>query len=258
MNYLQPERLDRLAREYALGTLAGRARRRFERLLRESPQAARAVTGWHERFRVLADGAPAMQPREAVWQQLQSRLFGDAASSANRPATKAGRRGWSEWLATRMLGSALAGVLAGTLVGVVVLRTQPELAGLAGLEERRDNLPASYVGLLVDGSGKPTVLASSRRHGRQITVKMLQPLAVPAGQSARLWGLPKDGGAPFLVGTLPAPQAAGSTSIALADTAEKLFFNTTQLAVSLEPAGDAAPSRPSGPFVLQGHCVKLW
>lgn len=258
MNYLQPERLDRLAREYALGTLAGRARRRFERLLRESPQAARAVTGWHERFRVLADGAPAMQPREAVWQQLQSRLFGDAASSANRPATKAGRRGWSEWLATRMLGGALAGVLAGTLVGVVVLRTQPELAGLAGLEERRDNLPASYVGLLVDGSGKPTVLASSRRHGRQITVKMLQPLAVPAGQSARLWGLPKDGGAPFLVGTLPAPQAAGSTSIALADTAEKLFFNTTQLAVSLEPAGDAAPSRPSGPFVLQGHCVKLW
>lgn len=253
MNYLQPERLDRLAREYALGTLAGRARRRFERLLRESPQAARAVTGWQERFRVLADGVPAMQPSEAVWQQLQARLFDDAASPAGRRASAPRRGGWGAWL-----GSALAGVLAGTLVGVVVLRTQPELAGLAGLEERRDALPASYVGLLVDGSGKPTVLASSRRHGRQITVKMLQPLAVPAGQSARLWGLPKDGGAPFLVGTLPAPGAAGSSDIALADTAEKLFFNTTQLAVSLEPAAGPAPARPSGPFVLQGHCVKLW
>ena len=34
MNYLHPERLDRLAREYALGTLAGPARRRFETVMR--------------------------------------------------------------------------------------------------------------------------------------------------------------------------------------------------------------------------------
>ena len=39
MNYLLPERLERLAREYALGTLAGPARRRFERLLRKTPAA---------------------------------------------------------------------------------------------------------------------------------------------------------------------------------------------------------------------------
>ena len=33
MNYLLPDRLERLAREYALGTLAGSARWRFERVL---------------------------------------------------------------------------------------------------------------------------------------------------------------------------------------------------------------------------------
>ena len=43
MNYLQPERLDRLAREYALGTLHGRARSRIERVLRHSAAATLAV-----------------------------------------------------------------------------------------------------------------------------------------------------------------------------------------------------------------------
>ena len=43
MNYLLPERLDRLAREYALGTLTGPARRRFERVLQQSA-AARVAT----------------------------------------------------------------------------------------------------------------------------------------------------------------------------------------------------------------------
>ena len=49
MNYLLPERLDRLAREYVLGTLTGPARRRFERLLRQAPVAMVAVSTWQER-----------------------------------------------------------------------------------------------------------------------------------------------------------------------------------------------------------------
>ena len=54
MNYLLPERLDRLAREYALGTLAGPARRRFERVLQHSPAATLAVGVWQERLAPLA------------------------------------------------------------------------------------------------------------------------------------------------------------------------------------------------------------
>jgi anti-sigma-K factor RskA len=120
-------------------------------------------------------------------------------------------------------------------------------------------LPASYVGLLLDPSGKPAVLASSRRHGHQIAVKLLQPLAVPAGQVAQLWGLPKDGGAPFPLGVVPPNDKPGGTvSLPLADSAEKLFFNTTRLAVSLEAAPAKAGDKPSGDFVLSGACVKLW
>ena len=43
---------------------------------------------------------------------------------------------------------------------------------------------------------------------------------------ARLWALPREG-APFLVGLVP---ARGSATIALTDSAEKLFFTVGRLA----------------------------
>ncbi|MGY4831517.1 anti-sigma factor [Sphaerotilaceae bacterium SBD11-9] len=233
MNYLQPERLDRLAREYALGTLSGGARRRFERVLAQAPTAGRAVAAWQERFTVLSAGLPPMAPRNQVWQALEQRLF----------AAPRKRGGW--W---NLLGGALAGVLLCT----VVLRLQP---GLVGLETRAEALPASYVGLLTDIEGKPTVLASSRRHGRQLTLKLLQPLTVPADRVAQLWALPSDGSAPFPVGVV-AP--GGPSTIALSDSSEKLFFKVSRLAVSLEAAAARPGDKPTQPFILSGHCVKLW
>jgi anti-sigma-K factor RskA len=234
MNYLLPERLERLAREYALGTLAGPARKRFERLLRQAPAAARAVGAWQERLAGLADAVPAMQPRESVWRALEQRLF---ASSA------APRRVW---------GLFSGGALAGVLLCTLLLRLQP---GLIGMEPQSEVLPQSYVGLLLDTAGKPAVLASSKRHGRLMTVKLLRPVAIPAGSVAQLWALPKDGSAAFPVGVVP---GSGTAAVALADTSEKLFFNVSRLAVSIEAAPAKAGDKPSGDFVLSGHCVKLW
>src|SRR5262245_13279050 len=239
MNLLHPERLDRLAREYALGTLHGAARRRFERLLREAPLTMRVVAHWQERLGVLAAGVPSVQPREQVWEAVQQRLF------AAPPRAGAGR-----WLQGLFAPRVLGGVLAGVLMATVVLRLQPQWLDL---ESRSDTLPQSYVGLLVSDAGQATLLASSRRHGRTITVKLLQPIDVPAGQVARLWALPRDA-APFLVGEVP---AKGSATLPLPDTAEKLFFTVARLGLTLEPAGSAARA-PTGAFVASGHCVKLW
>jgi len=123
------------------------------------------------------------------------------------------------------------------------------------MEPQSEVLPQSYVGLLVDAAGKPTVLASSKRHGRLMTVKLLQPVAIPAGSVAQLWALPRDGSAAFPVGVVP---GSGTAAVALADTSEKLFFEVSRLAVSIEAAQARAGDKPSGEFFLSGHCVKLW
>jgi anti-sigma-K factor RskA len=242
VNYLMPERLDRLAREYALGTLAGAPRRRFTRVLQQSPAASMAVGVWQARLAPLAASVPAMAPSAAVWQGLERRLFAAPPVGTGRWARLA------QSVAARMLG----GALAGALVCAVVLRSQPELIGM---EPRADALPQSYVGLLTDGAGRPRLLASSRRQGRVLTVKLLEPLAIPAGQVAQLWALPKGGAPAFPVGAVP---GSGSATIRLADTSDKLFFNVAQLAVSLEPAPSKPGDAPSTEFLLIGHCVKLW
>ena len=221
MNYLLPVRLDRLAREYALGTLAGPARRRFERVVRSSPAASMAVDVWRRRLSVLDLAAAPVQPPESTWHGIERRLF----SGPNQSASTA-----------TPIGGALQ-----------ALRV--------GMEPRFDALPASYVGVLLDPVGKAALVASSRRQGRQLTVKLLQPLNVPAGHVAQMWALPKDGAAPCPVGVIP---AQGTSRLALPDTSEKLFFNVSRLAVSFEKAPSNAGDAPAGAYALIGNCVKVW
>jgi anti-sigma-K factor RskA len=242
MKLLQPDRLDALAREHALGTLHGGARRRFEGLLARHPEARAALERWHEHFAPLAAVVPPLQPREAVWQQLSQRL---------RLQQPAAATGWRRWLALPALGGALAGVLAGVGIGTVVLQQQPQWFGL---EVVRDKLPPSYVGVLSNADGKPVVLLSSRRQGRVLMARMLQPLPAPPGLVGRVWAYPEGGGPPFLVGSAP---ASGIAPMALPDTSERLFAKVERLGLSFEPAG-ATPVAPSTPLVVSGPCVKLW
>ena len=254
MNYLIPERLDALARDYALGTMTGGARPRGERVLRAHAAARGGGMAGGGRRAHLAPSVPARQPSPEVWKGLEQRLFPSSAAAARAEARAPW---WKSWVPSRQrLGGVLGGALAGLLLAVVVVRQQPEWAGL---ESYREDLPASYVGLLsATPGGPPSVLASSRRQGRQLSVKMLQPLAVPPGRVAQLWALPKDG-APFPVAVVPAGVAPGkSVALALSDSSEKLFFTVPRLGISLEAAPARPGDAPSGEFVLSGPCVKLW
>jgi anti-sigma-K factor RskA len=252
MNYLQPDRLDALAQEFALGTLRGPARRRFMKLLQQSPAARVAVAVWQERLMALEAGAPQVAPRPQVWAALERRIATPRASQTSPPQAEKANARTGSWLKNLFAPRSLGGALAGVLLCVVVLRLQP---ALLGVEPLTDGLPASYVGLLTDNQGRPTVLASSRRQGKQLTVKLLQPVAVPTGQVAQLWALPQDGGAPFPVAVVP---SSGSAMLTLNDTSEKLFFKVSRLAVSFEAAPAQPGDKPSADFVLSGHCVKLW
>jgi anti-sigma-K factor RskA len=60
------ELVDRLASEYVLGTLRGRARRRFERWL-VSPQVKAMVTAWEERLAGLEPPMEKVTPPANVW-----------------------------------------------------------------------------------------------------------------------------------------------------------------------------------------------
>ena len=74
MNYADPELRDRLAAEYALGTLRGPARRRFERLLSGDARLRDLAEDWELRVNLLAESAPAVAPPAHVWDQIAQRI----------------------------------------------------------------------------------------------------------------------------------------------------------------------------------------
>jgi anti-sigma-K factor RskA len=240
MNYARVELLDHLAAHYAVGAMTPRVRKRFERLRQALPAAEGAAQSWERRLAPLSVSVPAVEPPRAVWQAIERRIAG--------PGTIGTSSGWMMWLVSA-IGFAL-----GIVATVELVRLYPSaLVPVDKAVSQRDAIPASYVGLLADSDGVPTVLASSTRFGNRLSIKFLKPFTPPPGKVMQLWALPRDG-APFRLGTISPGEHAALT---LADTSERLLSNVTLLAVSLEDASDNTGPAPS-PFVLAGHCVKLW
>ena len=242
MNYNRAELLDRLASEYVLGTLIGGARRRFDKVLNASPAARAAVEQWEQRLQPLAGSVPPIEPSPRVWSAIEARISARARAQSS----------WWSNLWKPALGFAFGAALTFALVQLM----PGAFVSLDGLAQREQALPQSYVGLLLDREGVPTLLISSTRHGTRVTVKSLRPVTVPAGKVAQVWALPKDGAA-FPIGVAVTTKPPGNTSFEMSATSEKLLANVTRLAVSFEDAPARAGATP-GEFVLIGPCVRLW
>lgn len=254
-----PELLDRLAADYALGTLHGGARRRFEAQMRRHAVIAQAVARWDARLAPLAAQLPEMPPGDAMWSRIEQRAFGSggAASSAApamqrraaAPQPHAVALAWWQ----RLFAPLPAGALAfGLMLGVAA----PSVFQLLQADRYDAQLPESYVGVLATAEGRQGLIVSSLRHGRSVDLKVIQAVPLPAGSVAVLWTIDAQG-LPVAVGPLPALPARAFVSVPLPRTADQVFARAVELGVSHEPAG-TLPAVPSQPWVYRGLCGKLW
>jgi anti-sigma-K factor RskA len=231
---------DRLASEYVLGTLHGRARARFEKLLRDAPVLQVRVAFWERALTPLALSL-SCAPSARVWNAIAARVAPNPPSRAS---------GWLErWFGVRTLAPLAAGLFLGvaaTLLGPTLL--DPNAAGLSETQ-----LPESYVGVLAGVDGRAGLIVSSRRHGTVMDLKQVQPVTVRAGHTLFLWVIEADGKTRPIG---PVPQGK-FVQVPLAQTSEQLFAKAVELAVSIE-AETAVPLLPSGPYVYRGLCGKLW
>src|SRR5256885_11617092 len=77
-----PELLDRLAAAYALGTLRGAARRRFEHLARDQAPVRAAALLWQGRWSALSEMQAPVRPDDAVWVRIDNLLQAEKARAA--------------------------------------------------------------------------------------------------------------------------------------------------------------------------------
>jgi anti-sigma-K factor RskA len=240
--------LDHLASTFVLGTLDGKARQRFIRLTRDRADARLLVAEWEERINGLASSIQPIEPSPWLWSGLLSKI-----NDLNKPAKT---QAIEQEAPNKILGWLRGFTLAATgFAAAMILITVAPLSfmSLDRVAMKAEKLPQSYVGLLTDANGAPTILVSSLRQGRTLTIKVLKPINLPPSTQLRLWAVP-DSGAPFLLGIVP---PKGSASVELADTSEKLLSKITKLIVTVDVDG-ASSQMPSGTLLLTGNCVKLW
>jgi anti-sigma-K factor RskA len=263
-----PELVDRLAASYALGTLRGGARRRFETLARNNPQLRVAALMWQERFVSMTELQQPETPDPNVWKRIENVIAAETAASrlrapAREPAPGLLRRVSAWWRA----GALAAGVAAVAAMGVALQwhdQLQQQDVQLARLQAQGRQLVAQnaqlasqlqsqpevrYVSILTDERATPAMLVTFDPRRGTLSVKRVGNYQEGPRASLQLWGLPANG-APQSLGVLndatvqrmPMPQQAAQMPL---------------LAISLEPHGGVPGDRgPTGPVLWKGAVLQ--
>jgi anti-sigma-K factor RskA len=236
---------ERLAAEYALGTLRGRARERFRRWLGEDAAAARAVAEWEARLAPLIEAVAEVAPPAHLWRRIERRL-GTGAPAGGL---------WHRLGFWRNLGLVASGMAATLLAALVIVSPPPPRPAPAPIVVMPDRQMPSYLAMLTDPKTQvPVLLVSAGRKSDQLWVKTLDPAIHVPDRSLQIWAIPKSG-PPVSLGLVSKDEKAMLRLVAVADQS---LADVRALAVSLEPMGGSPTSAPTGPILFSGPCVNYW
>ena len=270
-----PELLDRLAAAYALGTLRGGARRRFQTLAREQVAVRTAALLWQERLASLTELQPMAQPGPNVWKRIENLVqalpLPDAAGTAAAAITAAAapvmeslRRALGWWR-----GAAVVAVLAAAGAGFVGLQLQRDLQSQQGqlaqlasdkaqLAREASQLAAElraaprveYVAVLLDEKAQASMLVTFDAQSQRLVLKRVGAYREASDKSLQLWALPPSGG-PRSLGVL------GGESVIRLTAQDVSVRGVPALAISLEPKGGVPSERgPTGPVLFKGAVLQ--
>lgn len=261
MNLLHhPELRDRLAAAYALGTLRGPARRRFETLARQHPEVRAAALIWQSRIAGLNELQPDQAPSPAVWTRINNLIRADQerhAMTQARQAHQVGQAaptdagGWWNRLALWRLAGAGSFALALLAVGTVVMQREQLGGHIAELEQQLQANPRiSYVAVLNDAQANASMLVTFDPRNARLTLQRVGNYREASDRSLQLWALPP-GQAPQSLGVL------GQGPLLRLTAGEADLRRSPVLAISLEPQGGVPSERgPTGPVLFKGAVIQ--
>ena len=258
-----PELLDRLASAYALGTLRGGARRRFEAMAREQAPVRAAALIWQSRLSGLNELQRPVAPDAVVWTRINNLVQGDKTTAAQRAARgspngaahPAGPLGpFAGWLQSLLVwrGATAVATLATVIVTVAGLSTRTELGGqIAQLQSQLQSNPQiEYVAVLADAQAAASMLVTFDTKSRKLTLQRVGEYREAGDRSLQLWALPPTGG-PKSLGVL------GQEKLLRLTASDRDLREVPTLAISLEPKGGVpGATGPTGPVLFKGSWIQ--
>ncbi|MET3497507.1 anti-sigma factor [Variovorax boronicumulans] len=244
-----PELLELLAASYALGTLRGGARRRFEALAREQAPVRAAALVWQSRLASMTELQSPIVPEAAVWTRIRNIIDAEQAQHAierqrdDANARAAAAKPQGGWLRSLALwrGATAAGALATVLAVTVGLN----------LREQLNNAPAvQYVAVLTDDQSAASMLVTFDPKNKQLVMQRVGSYRESSDKSLQLWAV-QPGTAPRSLGVLD-----GEPGLKL-PASESDVRQVPILAVTLEAKGGVPPGTGAkGPVVFKGALIE--
>lgn len=249
-----PSLMDQLAASYALGTLRGGARRRFEALARDNATLRAAALVWQSRLASVAELQPQVAPSPAVWKRIENLVKADKAARAMQAGRAVAPPAAGGWWASLGLwrGASAAGALAAVAAVAVGLNVNSRLSGqVSELSARLTATPEiEYVAVLTDDKASASLLVTFDPKKKTLVLKRVGNFREQADKSLELWALPP-GAAPRSLGVL------GTDPVLRLTAADTDMRQVPTLAITLEPRGGVPPgSGPTGPILFKGALIE--
>lgn len=249
-----PALMDQLAASYALGTLRGGARRRFEALARDNATLRAAALVWQSRLSSVAELQPQEAPSPVVWKRIENLVRADKEARAMQAARAAAPAVAGNWWTSLGLwrGGAAAGAIATVAAVVVGLNVNGRLSGQ--VNELTAKLTATpeieYVAVLTDDKASASLLVTFDPKNKTLALKRVGSFREQPDKSLELWALPP-GAAPKSLGVMAADPVVRLTA------AGTDMRQVPTLAITLEPKGGVPPgSGPTGPILFKGALIE--
>lgn len=247
--------LDRLAAAYALGSLRGGARRRFEAMAREHAAVRAAALVWHGRIQGMNELQPVVAPAPTVWARIhnlvQAEREGERMAQQRTAERAQPQGGWWQNLAV-WRGAVLAGLAATLVLAATALNLRSELgAQIDTLQAQLKATPqVQYVAVLNDAQATASMLVTFDPSNQRLTLQRVGGFREAPDRSLQLWALPPTG-QPRSLGVL-SPQRLVALAAGVADVRE-----VPTLAISLEPKGGVpSATGPTGPILFTGALIQ--
>ncbi|MBT80261.1 MAG: hypothetical protein CL587_07690 [Alteromonadaceae bacterium] len=222
MNYLTEARRNALAAEYVLGTLRGKARVRYQKLMMQYQVIAETTALWEQYLDGLNHRLPPVTPPPRVWEAIQKYINPEERTDASGNIVAFERKRRKQW----RLFSGVAAAAALMMAVLLVSMTEPVTA------------PVERVAIFNDSDNQPLWIIEIS--GDSLNVRVTGALAARTDKDYQLWMAPAGVGAPVSLGLLPK-----SGDITRIPPSMLLDKNVTVLAVSMEPPGGSPNGSPT-------------
>ncbi len=229
--YQNPELFEQLAIEYAVGSMQGRAKKRFEALMETHFYLRAVVDAYENKFASLVELLPDAQPSNQVWKNIDAHIQATTPQEEKTPW-------WKTAFFKQSFGMAAMAVIVSAVLLLNPMTITPEATATA------------YSAVLESNSHDAMAVTKIQKSDMTLSVDIMKKVNVPDNMELTLWCHPKDGGMPMKMGTV---SKSGKTNIKISKKEWREMKNVGSLAISIEHKGENTAKEPTGKILLQGQ-----